>query len=257
MEAPAPIYNQQAEIFEAENMFKKPEKPSEKFSESNSIKQYTLTLNNILYLLTISSHKNEINFELKKSNENILCNFSNKCGLKEVISVLKLSSEKYNDSKKILDLIEKSYENKKLSLKPGKKNEIFLIIRINLDLKEFDCSIKLIKNNYNFIEKFDEVYKEIKNLKEYIEKKDKLNYKEIMKVVEEKLQSIQKNMLEQIKILKEKLENNEKTLEKNKNDIDILKKELLNLKEQVNDPKKNKNKNILFIINILYIFFLF
>ena len=45
-----------------------------------------------------------------------------------------------------------------------------------------------------------------------------------MKVVEEKLQSIQKNMLEQIKILKEKLENNEKTLEKNKIDIDILKK---------------------------------
>ena len=136
--------------------------------------------------------------------------------MKEIISILNLSSEIYNETKKIVELIDNAFIDGKLKLKfDDKNNNILLIIKIKnlFRNQEKDYTIKINKNIYNINEKFDIIIKELENLRQNnsalfeIEKKiESLKY-----VINNKLEE---NIL-LIESLQAKIKNNKEQLENN------------------------------------------
>ena len=218
MEAPSPIIIEECQETQNENYL-------------NLEKKYYLKMNNLEYNLKIFYNTNEITFQIDNNNKILLYNYKKRYYLKEIISILNLSSEIYNETKKIVELIDNAFIDGKLKLKlDDKNNNILLIIKIKnlFRNQEKDYTIKINKNIYNINEKFDIIIKELENLRQNnsalfeIEKKiESLKY-----VINNKLEE---NIL-LIESLQAKIKNNKEQLENNDYQIKLLKTEIFNLK---------------------------
>lgn len=215
MEAPEPIYIRKEKII-SQQSFIKPSAQTKK-------KEYILSLDNISYKLIISYNKNDINFTIEKNKEILLYNYIYNYKYNKIVSILKLPSEIYDDSNKIIDLIDNAYENKKIGLKfNDKKTGIFLVIKIIIGFKEIECPIKMQKNDYNIDTKFEVILNEMKSLrqnKNILIDSQLLELEKAIQLLKESVKDKLKESLTFINELKQKIEDNTKILKNNKNEI--------------------------------------
>ena len=238
MEVPSPI------VFEESQ-----ETPNE---DENSLylekKEYTLKINNLEYKLNIFYNKNEITFQIDNNNYKILLfNYKKIYHLKELITILNLSFEKYNEARKIVELIDEAYNNSKLKLKFDNTNDNYLLIIKNNDLQknqEKDFIIKINKNNYNINEKFDIIIKELGNMRQKNSALFEIE-KEILSLKNTINHKLKENIL-LIESLQEKIKNNKEQLENNDYQIKLLKKEIFTLKHIGKNIEKNEAKDIIY-----------
>ena len=223
----------------------------------NQSKEYILKINNSEYTLKIIYDTNKIFFKIEKKNEFLLFNYESKYNYKDIISILKLPSDLYNESNKVVEVLDKAYENQKLILKFDEDNTcLLLIVKLSVGFQEIDCPLKIRKKYYDINEKFDIILEKLKSLKQ--NKKEFIN-SQILEL-EQKIESLKKHIVDELNNIKEifqsfLLKNKENTekLHRNQYEIKILKEELISLKEIYKNKKKeniesnnvddNKKKN--------------
>ena len=145
-------------------------KPNPHLNEINKItypkiinkKEYELNFNNIKYNLQIQSDLKYIYFRLIELKENKipLSYYKNKFDLKEIIYLLKVYPELYNDLNKIMELLNLSYINNKLQLSI-KNNNINIIVKIISGYTEIECPIKLNEEKININDKIELILNDI------------------------------------------------------------------------------------------------
>ena len=255
MEAPIPLTPN--DFREKPNEFIKSLDNSIKIDIKNQIKEYILKINNSEYALSIIYETNKILFKIEKKNELLLYNYESKYNYKDIISILKLTSEIYNESNKILEVLDKAYEDKKLILKFDEDNiNILLIVKLSNGFQDIEYPLKIRKKYYDINEKFDIILDKLESLKQ--NKKEFIN-SQIFDLVQ-KIESLKNLLVGELSNIKEiiqrlllKNKENIENLNKNQYEIKILKEELLSLKEIIKNGKKeniesnntddNKKKN--------------
>ena len=144
-----------------------PNKSLNSFEDKNKIKEYILKINNEEYKLKISYDTNNIFLKIERKNELLLYNYENKYNYNDIVSILKLPPEIYNNSNKVADVLDKAYENKKLILKFDEDNiNIILIVKLSIGFQEIDCPLQIRKKYYDMNEIFNIILGELKSLKQ-------------------------------------------------------------------------------------------
>lgn len=132
MEAPNPLFT---------DLFQKTLKKNEILEE----KIYEVEINNNKYELLISRDCQYINFKInQKENINIFY-YINKYNYMQMIEILNINNTLYEDLKKIMELINDAYINKKISIDFDTNNNIIIKIKIPIGFKEYETSILLNK----------------------------------------------------------------------------------------------------------------
>ena len=231
MEGPAPIFMQETIETPIEN---------EKDLHFNE-KQYLIKINNLEYKLIILYNESKIIFQIDNEQKLLLYNYKKIYLFKELISIFSLPLEIYEESTKIIELIDKAFNNDKLKLKfDDKNNNILLTIKIkNWSVnKENDYTIKINKNDYKINEKFDIIIKELELLKQNNESLFTIE-KKIISLKNEINNKLKENQI-LIDSLQEKIKNNKKQLENNEYQINLLKSEISSLKNIGKNKKESK-----------------
>ena len=234
MEGPAPIFMQETIETPIEN---------EKDLHFNE-KQYLIKINNLEYKLIILYNESKIIFQIDNEQKLLLYNYKKIYLFKELISIFSLPLEIYEESTKIIELIDKAFNNDKLKLKfDDKNNNILLTIKIkNWSVnKENDYTIKINKNDYKINEKFDIIIKELELLKQNNESLFTIE-KKIISLKNEINNKLKENQI-LIDSLQEKIKNNKKQLENNEYQINLLKSEISSLKNIGKNKKESKEKS--------------
>ena len=216
---------------------------SEILSENNpsgfiQCKEYSLIMNDLLYGLIISYNTEEIFFQVEQKDESLLYNYSNKYNYKDIVSILKLPLEIYNEPIKAIEVLNKAYENKKIILKFDENNtNILIVIKLSLGFEEIECPIMVKKIYFDLNGKFNVILKELNSLKK--NKKKVLMDKELLEI-EKKIFSLKESVEEHlnkqqstINSLLAKISKNSEQLKSNKNEIQTLKNEISNIKGEV------------------------
>ena len=144
-----------------------PNKSLNSFEDKNKIKEYFLKINNEESKLKISYDTNNIFLKIERKNELLLYNYENKYNYNDIVSILKLPPEIYNESNKVANVLDKAYENKKLILKFDEDNiNIILIVKLSIGFQEIDCPLQIRKKYYDMNEIFNIILGELKSLKQ-------------------------------------------------------------------------------------------
>ena len=210
-------------------------------------KEYILKIANVEYKLIVSYDINNIFFKIERKNELLLYNYENKYNYKDIVSILKLPSEIYNEINKVVEVLDKAYENKKLVLKFDENNiNMILIVKLSIGFQEIDCPLQIRKKYYDINEKFDVILGELKTLKKV---KKALIAPQIQEL-EKKVESLKIFVVDElgkvnevIQVLSKQNKENSEKLNKNKNEIKLLKDELNNFKEFKNSEKLESKVN--------------
>ena len=213
----------------------------------NQIKEYILKINNVEYKLKISYDINNIFFKIERKNELSLYNYENIYNYNDMVSILKLPPEIYNESNKVANVLDKAYENKKLILKFDEDNiNIILIVKLSIGFQEIDCPLQIRKKYYDLNEKFNIILGELQSLKQI---KKEFITPQILEL-EQKIESLKILIVNEIgkinKVIQELLIQNKENIEKlnkNKNEIKLLKEELSNFKDFKNKKKQESISN--------------
>ena len=201
-------------------------------------KEYSLIMNDLLYRLIISHNTEEIFFQVEQKDESLLYYYSNKYNYKDIVSILKLPLEIYNEPIKAIEVLNKAYENKKIILKFDENNtNILIVIKLSLGFEEIECPIMVKKIYFDLNGKFNVILKELNSLKK--NKKKVLMDKELLEI-EKKIFSLKESVEEHlnkqqstINSLLAKISKNSEQLKSNKNEIQTLKNEISNIKGEV------------------------
>ena len=121
-----------------------------------------------------------------------------------------------------MELIDKSYSNKKLSINSNINNEIELKIKLTIGFNEYESLIKLNKKELNINEKFEIITYEILLLKKINNTIINNKIKEVEKLFSNLKSSVNKKLKENsktISMLKIKIEDNFLLNEKKRNTI--------------------------------------
>ena len=225
----------------------------------NQNKEYTLKINNLEYILKISYDTNSILLKIERKNELLLFNYENKYNYNDIVSILKLPPEIYNETNKVADVLDKAYENKKLFLKFDEDNiNLILIVKLSIGFQEIDCPLQINKRYYDINEKFNIILGELKLLKQF---KNDFISPQILELYQ-KIESLKNLIVNELRKTNEAIQGlllrnkeNKEQLNKNKNEIKLLKDELSYFKELKNkkkpesttknnlDIKKKQNEN--------------
>ena len=204
------------------------------------IKEYILKIKDIALKLIIKMNGEVLNFEINELNKVVLYNYINKYNYKDLIHIFKLNNELYNNTNKILDLIDDAYSRNKISVSYNNKNEIILKIKLPIVFKEYDCLLFLKKKELGINKKFDIILDELISLKK--EKNISINKK--VGKIEELLTSLKKNVNEKFNENNKLISDLKKRFEINYNlliDNNIIIKEL---KDEINKGKDYISKII-------------
>ena len=225
----------------------------------NQSKEYIIKINNLEYILKISYDTNSILLKIERKNELLLFNYENKFNYNDIVSILKLPPEIYNETNKVVDVLDKAYENKKLFLKFNEDNiNLILIVKLSIGFQEIDCPLQINKRYYDINEKFNIILGELKLLKQF---KNDFISPQILELYQ-KIESLKNLIVKELRKTNEAIQGlllqnkeNKEQLTKNKNEIKLLKDELNYFKELKNkkkpesttknnlDIKKKKNEN--------------
>ena len=125
------------------------------YNESNQIdnnikiikKEYKIKKNENNYNLIISKDNEYIYFKIYQLNELISIYYKNKFDLKNIINILNLSPNLYENLDKVIELIDECYKNEKILINEEKNNKMNLIIKYMIGFKEHEFIIILKQKN--------------------------------------------------------------------------------------------------------------
>ena len=223
------------------------EKSSEKNLELSQNKEYILSMNDILYKLIISYNSKQIHFKIEKKNEFLLYNYTSLYDFKDIVSILKLPLEIYNETNKVIDVIDKAYENKKLILKNDDNFNLLIIIRLTIGFQEIDCPIKTKKTYFNLEEKFNIIIKELnllKKNKKIILDSEILELENEIKSLKDSVKQEIENNFNFIQSLQMQIMKNSEQLQNNKHEIQQLKNMILNIKGEIGNTETERRGSI-------------
>ena len=200
-------------------------------------------MNNVSYKLLIKTDNLYLIFDLNEENNISLFHYTNKYKFEDLIKILKINIDLYNNLEEIVDLITNVYTKNKISFNYDNKS-INLAIKLLKGSKEYISIIYLNKKEYDINKKFELLFKEINILKKdkniYID--EKLNQFE--KLLFDIKNNINEKMNENTNIIKKletKLKSNLDLLKENNNIIESLKDEITKEKTKL---EKTKNEII-------------
>ena len=183
------------------------------------------------YKLLVYIEDKYIIFNINKLDSNILLyHYQNKYELKEIINILNLNINLYDNLEKIRELINEAYLNKKLSIY-NINNEMNLNLKLTIGFKEYEYLIILNKKELNINEKFEMIINKILLLKKSNNVLINDKFKEIEKLIFDLKDIVNKKMKENedsINLLKNNIKDNKYLLQNNKKEIEYLKNEILN-----------------------------
>jgi len=224
----------------------------EEENEKQQQKDYIIKAKDIIYKLIIKNDSENIEFKINIFDKLNLSYYYNKYSLEKMIDYLKLDISSYNNLSKIMKLIDDSYSNNKIQIDIDNYNNSKLIIILdNTISKNYKSTFNMIKKDLGIKEKFEIIINELKEMKKTNTKLIKNKFNDIEKILFDLKESTSKTIkenIESINSLKYKIKENEDLLEKNKNTILSLKKELDAIKSifedynMVKKPQKNKTK---------------
>lgn len=224
------------------NVIKENNKEEEDISDAKS-KDYLLSLeneNDKKYILNLYHDCNYFYFKLKKIDpEDIsLFYFFNKYDFSTLVNKLKLDFDKYIDFKSIEKILLESLNDKNAYIKSEKNNSV----NVSFKLMDLEKDIILLKTEMNEDEKFDKILEDINGLKnsniDKIEELKKLS-KEIEDDAEKKCKE-NKDILDSLEL---QVEQNKNDIDKETEEIQLLKEEIQKIKEEIKDNEdKIKNK---------------
>ena len=215
-------------------------------------KEYNIEINDEKYKLILILENKFIYLKIYKLNDIVFIYYENRFNLKDINNILDKNSNICNNLEEVIDLIDSSYENKKLIINNNKDNIMNIIIKYPIVYKERECIIKLNKKEIEINEKFKMILNEIELIKKERDKiiNDKLNnieklLLELKEYIIKKLEE-NKNIINKLKSINEKNVNN---LEKNKEEMKLLKNDIFiikypKLKEYYKKYNFNKKINI-------------
>jgi len=216
--------------------------------ESNKIiekKIYKIEINKNKYELIIFRDNQYIYFKIIQIDDITLFYYINKYNYEQIIDILNLKNNLYEDLEKVMELIDEAYSNKKILINFNIKKNIVIKIKLPMGFKEYESSLILNKKESDINGKFDVIINQISLMKNLQDEKikEKLNEieRQILQLKTSVFQKLENNSKE-INKLKEKIQKNEKFLEKNKNQMKLLEKDLLDLKIIFYNKKNNNNK---------------
>ena len=209
--------------------------------------KYILTLNNISYKLINNYDNNFIFFKLKELKNTTFIYYQNKYNHENILQLLKLNYKIYNNLQKVFELIEQAYLNKQILLIFDNKNNSFnLKLFIEKSNKEYILFLK--KHNLDIKEKFKILIKQINSIKKDNKSKIKdeefVKFGEILNNLESSINTKFQNNKQKLNLLMKAHEQNEKILNKNKNQINILKKEIKFIEDKYSKLGNNININM-------------
>ena len=204
-------------------------------------KEYNIKYENDNYILRIEIDNKFITFILTKMNEIVNCNYKNKYDLLSIVNKLTLNPSKHTDLNEILDILDKVYLKKKLSILKVDDNTISIIIKFNIIFDEVTHELKLYKIYMNNNDKFNLLYNEIKLLQKKVDSTN-INKNNEIEQIKKKIIEMDNNLKkknEEINIIKESI--NEKNIIINKQN-EILMKQGNEIKEINNRLKEKENQ---------------
>ena len=148
-------------------------------------REYNIEINNEKHKLKLTIDNKLINLKIYKLNNMEFKYYENEFNLNDINNILYKKSNICNNLEEVIDLIDSSYENKKLIINNNKDNIMNIIIKYPIVYKERECIIKLNKKEIEINEKFKMILNEIKLIK-----------KERDKIINDKLNNIEKLLLE-------------------------------------------------------------
>ena len=226
---------------------------NESKNESNIIKKYyEIEKDDNKYNLIINLYNRYIEFEVYQLNDIKLTYFKNKFTLENINNILDLNYDIFNNLKQFLELIDSAYKNKKLLINYDNiNNEMNIIIGYTIEfknkIKQYKRLIPLIKADLDINKRFENIFNEIILLKKSKDlNNDKL--KKIEKLLLEIKSNVNKKLEENLNVinsLKKEIERNKIFMKNNKEDIILLKNEILILKyPEIKELNKKYNLNI-------------
>jgi chaperonin cofactor prefoldin len=252
------------------------QKKEEPKSLINDSKLYELNFGSNLYSLLVEIYSDEkIKFNLRERNKLSLFYYIKDYQYKEILDILGLNKNRYENISKIFEFCDDSLKNKNVYLKYQKEDKIMILkFKIKINSDEFECDIKLdekkldnddalkilfdeinilkgnnnmINNSFNYINNnINNIYNNINELNNNIyqknnnQKSEEKNYAKIIQNLEEKNSNYEKR----IQDLEMKLINMGNELKEYKNIID-------NKVNQNNIMNFQNNKQLNHFMNIL------
>ena len=218
---------------------------TEKYDKIKEKKEYSIQINNISYKFIIYIDHIHIYFLIKEINNIVFYIYENKYDIDQIIKILKLNVNFYDNLHKIINLLDQVYLRNKIKLEYIINKDTFKInIKLPIDYQEYDSYLILDKKELDNNDKFDIIIKELCSLQKDKIKDNKIN---ILKkyIFDLKILIIDKlnENVNQIYSLKNELLKNEKLLKENKKEINILKNKILDLKESIDKINNNNIKN--------------
>ena len=187
---------------------------TEKYDKIKEKKEYSIQINNISYKFIIYIDHIHIYFLIKEINNIVFYIYENKYDIDQIIKILKLNVNFYDNLHKIINLLDQVYLRNKIKLEYIINKDTFNInIKLPIDYQEYDSYLILDKKELDNNEKFDIIIKELCSLQ-----KDKIkdNKIDILKksIFDLKILIIDKlnENVNQIYSLKNELLKNEKLL---------------------------------------------
>ena len=245
-----------------------------KSGEIKKTKNHEIKLNKNSYLLTIELEDETINFKLNQINDKTFYYYYNSFTYDEIINLLKLPPQIYDDISTIFELYETGLSKNKIYLKEDEEEKMMILfIKITMGFDEIESSINLkeneIKNEEIIKILFDEInqiknnsipnnitdIKNIDNHEKKLEEKlnllikenknNKLIYEKEKKESDEKINSL----IQKIEELEDKIntliEVNEKEKKEAKSKINFLTKKNEELELKLNNLILSINEEIL------------
>ena len=165
----------------------------EKEIQSELNKTYELMLNKDIYLLNIKIYTNEkICFNLNIKNKKYFIKYKNEYKYDEIIKLLLLQNELYENLYKIFKYFDTQFSQNKIILLKNNNNMRLLINKENEEKNnEKECYIDLLEEKISYEEIIDELYKKI----DEITIKNNNNEKLIKELIKEKSLIKQENSL--------------------------------------------------------------
>ena len=218
----------------------------------NNSKKYELKLEDIIYSLEVQLYlEDKLSFKLTKSDNLSLCYYYKEFNYNDILTLLPLNKEQYDDLSRIFSFFDKVITNKELNLVFNQNDkEMILKLKSILDSKEFESEIKLDEIKLSSEEMFKILLDREKIKDEIINnltKKNKENEEKI-KQLETQIEEYKTKLNEKTNPVKNNipLNNQEKPKEIKKNDnINNLVKPTDIKKDQQKKEKENLTKSFM------------
>ena len=163
------------------------------------VKEYEMDIEQDTYKLQITTYSDQtIYFNIRQTNIISTNYYEKEHTYGEIIDILILMKNHYDDITKILNFIDKAITRKDIILNKEQadqgKSKLILLIKRKVDYEEMKSQIELVEKDFQFEEMLTITIDEINKMKKNHRNNNENNKKEIQNNEEDKIKSIEENI---------------------------------------------------------------